>query len=137
MGVDLRIASPPELHLDSESVGRCNALLEQSGSTFSMTSSVHEGVHGADAVYTDVWVSMGEESEKAERLRLLEPYRVDAAVMRACENPRAVFLHCLPAVRGNEVSAEVIDGRQSRCWDQAENRKHTIKALLVATLSST
>jgi ornithine carbamoyltransferase len=134
MGARLTIVSPPELQLDGESIERCRPLLAQSGAEFSMTADVREGVRGADAVYTDVWISMGEEDEKEERMRLLESYRVDPEVMAATGNPKAVFLHCLPAVRGNEVSAEVIDGAQSRCWDQAENRKHTIKALLVATL---
>ena len=77
---------------------------------------------------------MGEESQAETRKRLLAPYQVNAKLMKATENPGAVFLHCLPAVKGEEVTQEVIDGPQSAAWEQAENRKHTIKALMLATL---
>jgi ornithine carbamoyltransferase len=93
-----------------------------------------EAVAGADAVYTDVWVSMGEETERAERVAALEPYRVDAALMAAA-GADAVFMHCLPAHRGEEVTAEVIDGPQSVVWQQAENRLPTEEALLLALVS--
>jgi ornithine carbamoyltransferase len=93
-----------------------------------------EAVADAHAVYTDVWVSMGEESERAERLRALEPYRVDAALLAAAR-PDAVFMHCLPAHRGEEVTAEVIDGPRSVVWQQAENRLPTEEALLLALVS--
>ena len=88
-----------------------------------------EAVRGADAVYTDVWVSMGEESEQAARLRELEPFRVTPELM-ALANPHAVFMHCLPAHRGQEVAAEVIDGPISVVWQQAANRLPTEQALL-------
>jgi len=136
MGVDFAIVAPEELQLDTASVEVCAPLLEAGGASFSMTADVREGVRGADALYTDVWVSMGEEDQKAERIRLLEPYRITPQTMEATGNPRTVFMHCLPAVRGNEVAADLIDGPRSRCWDQAENRKHTIKALMLATLGS-
>lgn len=93
-----------------------------------------EAVEGAHAVYTDVWVSMGEEAERAERLRELAPYQVDLALM-AVARPEAVFLHCLPAHRGEEVADEVLDGPQSAVWQQAANRLPTEQALLYALIS--
>jgi ornithine carbamoyltransferase len=77
---------------------------------------------------------MGEEDKKAERTALLSPYQVNAALMEKTGRSDTIFLHCLPAVKGEEVTAEVIDGPQSQAWDEAENRKHTIKALMLATL---
>ena len=93
-----------------------------------------EAVSGVDAVYTDVWVSMGEESEREERLRTMEPYRVDESLMAAARAD-TVFMHCLPAHRGEEVTADVIDGPQSVVWQQAENRLPTEEALLLALVS--
>lgn len=93
-----------------------------------------EAVAAADAVYTDVWVSMGEEEERELRLRAFEPYRVDAALMSAARAD-AIFMHCLPAHRGEEVTAEVIDGRQSVVWQQAENRLPTEEALVLALVT--
>ena len=93
-----------------------------------------EAVAGAHAVYTDVWVSMGEEADREERLSELEPYRVDAALMAAARDD-AVFMHCLPAHRGEEVTADVIDGPRSVVWQQAENRLPTEEALLLALVS--
>lgn len=93
-----------------------------------------EAVAAADAVYTDVWVSMGEEEERELRLRTFEPYRVDAALMSAARVD-AIFMHCLPAHRGEEVTAEVIDGRQSVVWQQAENRLPTEEALVLALVT--
>ena len=89
---------------------------------------------GADAIYTDVWASMGEEAKKAERVALLSPYQVNEGLFAAAENETCIFLHCLPAVRGEEVTESVIEGPMSRVWDEAENRKHTIKAIMLATL---
>jgi ornithine carbamoyltransferase len=77
---------------------------------------------------------MGEEDKKDERIKLLSPYQVNQALMDKTNRKDSIFLHCLPAVKGEEVTADVIDGRQSRAWDQAENRKHTIKAIMLATL---
>ena len=87
-------------------------------------------MRGADAVYTDVWASMGQEAEAAERRRLFEPYRVDERLF-ALAGPRAIFLHCLPAHRGDEVTDGVADHERSRIFDQAENRMHAFKALLL------
>ena len=92
-------------------------------------------VAGADAVYTDVWVSMGEENQSAERRALLAPYQVDADLLARTGNPGCVFMHDLPAVKGNEVTEEVFEGPASVVWEQAENRKHTARALLLATLA--
>jgi ornithine carbamoyltransferase len=93
-----------------------------------------EAVAGADAVYTDVWVSMGEEDERATRLEALRPYQVDERLM-SIARPDAVFMHCLPAHRGEEVTAEVIDGPRSVVWQQAENRMPTEEALLLALIA--
>jgi ornithine carbamoyltransferase len=99
-----------------------------------LTDDPMEAVKGADAVYTDVWTSMGQESEAADRLRIFAPYQVNAALMSRAA-PGALFMHCLPAHRGHEVSDEVIDSEVSVVFDQAENRLHTQKALL-ATMAA-
>ncbi len=105
----------------------------QGGARLEVTSDL-AGVEGADAVYTDVWASMGQEKEAKRRLKAFARYRVDAKLMRRA-NAAAIFLHCLPAHRGEEVAAEVIDGPQSRIFDQAENRLHAQKALLAFLLA--
>ena len=91
-------------------------------------------VSGADVVYTDVWISMGEETQEHERLQLLKPYQVSAALMASTGKPGSVFMHDLPAVKGNEVTQEVFESPQSLVWEQAENRKHTAKAVMLATM---
>ena len=91
-------------------------------------------VAGADALYTDVWVSMGEEEQFAARRALLSPYQVNGELLARTGNPGCVFMHDLPAVKGNEVTEEVFEGPASVVWEQAENRKHTAKAILLATL---
>ena len=101
--------------------------------TFEITHDCESGLRDADAVYTDVWASMGQESETAERQKIFAPYQVNAALM-ALAKPDAIFMHCLPAHRGQEVSDEVIDGRHSVCFDQAENRLHAQKAVLATLL---
>lgn len=109
-------------------------LAAASGAKLTVTDDI-AAVCGADAIYTDVWTSMGEDDKKAERVKLLSPYQVNHAMMEINGRKDAIFLHCLPAVKGEEVSSGVIDGPQSRVWDQAENRKHTIKAIMLATLT--
>jgi ornithine carbamoyltransferase len=108
-------------------------ILEQSMasglSTVELVTDPVAAVRGADAVYTDVWASMGQEKEREERARIFAGYRVDAALM-SLASARAIFLHCLPAHRGDEVTDEVIDGSQSRVWDEAENRWYTEQALI-------
>ncbi len=134
LGVHLRIAAPESLRPDEEILQMARARASTPSLVPYVTGDPHEAVEGADAVYTDVWTSMGEESEEAERVRLLKPYRVDDALMDVA-NPKAVFLHCLPAVKGNEVTESVFEGKRSRVFDQAENRKHTIKAVILETLA--
>jgi len=133
-GANFTIVAPESLVPDGKSVALSKEYAAASGSTIKVTSSVEEGIPGSDVVYTDVWVSMGEESKSQERLALLKPYQVNASLMERTGKKDAIFMHCLPAVRENEVTSEVMDGAQSRVWDEAENRKHTIKAVMLATL---
>jgi len=134
MGVHVTIAAPGTLQPAAEVVEWARTMGAQSGSRVTVTSDPVEAVRGADAVYADVWVSMGEEEKSAERISLLTPYQVNDAMMEQTGNDKAIFLHCLPAVKGKEVTAAVIEGPRSRVWDEAENRKHTIKAMMLATL---
>jgi ornithine carbamoyltransferase len=133
LGVHFTIISPNSLRPDEDLAAACAPFRAKSGARFHITEDPSE-VIGVDAVYTDVWISMGEEDKKAERTALLKPYQVNSALMAKTGRADTIFLHCLPAVRGEEVSPEVIDGPQSRVWDQAENRKHTIKGIMLATL---
>lgn len=134
MGVNCTILAPESLYPESELVDTAKQIAYDSGSTLTITSSIEEAVPGADVIYTDVWVSMGEEDKAADRMKLLEPYRVNSEMMELTGNPEVIFMHCLPAVKGNEVTVDVIEGSSSVVWDEAENRKHTIKALMVASL---
>ena len=101
-----------------------------------MINDPQEAVKAADAVYTDVWVSMGEEAKKHERYELLRPWQVNAELMNIAlsNNDNCIFMHCLPAVKGAEVTEEVFEAHYSRVFDEAENRMHTIKAVMAATL---
>jgi ornithine carbamoyltransferase len=134
MGLNFTVITPAQLDPDAELLKQCAAFMAQSGAKITVTDDI-QAVKGADALYTDVWTSMGEEDKKAERVRLLSPYQVNEALMAKTGNSQVIFLHCLPAVKNEEVTAAVIDGPQSRAWDQAENRKHTIKAIMLATLT--
>jgi ornithine carbamoyltransferase len=134
IGANFSVAAPDSLQPDNETVLEAKRYAEESGSVISISADPARVLPNSDAVYTDVWVSMGEEAKSSERVALLIPYRVTTDLMALTGNPQTVFLHCLPAVRGNEVTSDVMDGRQSRIWDQAENRKHTIKAMMLATL---
>jgi len=134
MGVNVSIVSPSSLAPASEHVQWAASMGKRTGAVVQVCTDVAEGVKGADAVYTDVWVSMGEEEKSAERINLLTPYQVNRELMEKTGSKESIFLHCLPAVRDKEVATEVIDGPRSRVWDEAENRKHTIKALMLATL---
>jgi len=133
LGVNLTIISPELLAPDRALIEKCTPLAAASGAALRVSSNLDE-VEGADALYTDVWASMGEEDKKEERVKLLRPYQVNQALMDRTRRKESIFLHDLPAIKGEEVSADVIDGPQSRAWDQAENRKHTIKAIMLATL---
>jgi ornithine carbamoyltransferase len=152
MGMDVRLAAPRSLWPAEPVVARARALAKDSGAKILLTEDPKKGVKGCDFVHTDVWVSMGEPAEKwAERIKRLKKYRVTAALMEATGNPRAKFMHCLPAfhnrettkgeelfqkfgMEGLEVAEEVFESPASVVFDQAENRMHTIKAILVATL---
>ena len=152
LGIDFRIVAPENLFPKEELVHKCNEVARESGAKITITSDVEEGVKGADVLYTDVWVSMGEPEEVWEaRIEMLKPYRVDMALMKKTCNDNAKFMHCLPAfhdldtiigrdiyekfgIEGIEVSDEVFEGECSIVFDQAENRMHTIKAVMVATL---
>lgn len=134
MGVPLSVVCPPERAPNPALIGRAEAHAREAGrgGTVRVSHDPADIPASTRAIYTDVWASMGEEAKSAERIALLTPYRVDAAMMDRA--PEAIFLHCLPAVRGNEMNAEVIDGPRSRVFVQAENRKHTIKAAMLACL---
>ena len=135
-GMNVRLASPSgfapndRIVLDAEAIGAAT------GGSITIGTSPSEAVAGADVVVTDTWVSMGKEREKDARLALFRRFHVDADMMSRAD-PDALFMHCLPADRGFEVAAEVIDGPQSVVWDQAENRLHAQKALLVWLLERT
>ena len=135
LGVNFSIVTPSVLNPDRSLIEKCTPLAAESGAKICITDKIEE-VEGANAIYTDVWVSMGEEEKKAERVNLLKPYQINRTLMEKTGLKDAIFLHCLPAVKGEEVTEEVIEGSQSRVWDEAENRKHTIKAIMLATLGA-
>ncbi len=128
-GMHMSIVSPEGYTLDPAVLESVQEQAKQKGLTITLTSDVDEGVNGADAVYTDTWTSMGQEDEAEKRLKDLDAYRVDERVMSLAK-PGAFFMHCLPAHRGEEVSADVMDGGQSLVWEQAENRLHIQKSIL-------
>jgi ornithine carbamoyltransferase len=131
-GVDITVATPPGYEPDPSIVGTAERLAAESGSLVLTTHDPLLAVAGVDAVYTDVWLSLGdEEEERSARSEDLGPYQVNAAVMAEAK-PDAVFMHCLPAHRGEEVARDVIDGPSSVVLDEAENRMHTAQALLIA-----
>jgi ornithine carbamoyltransferase len=134
MGMSCTLLAPEELHPEGKLVETVRGLADRSGAELRITSDRESAVEGANVIYTDVWASMGEEERMKERISLLEPYRVDADMLEQTGNPDVLFMHCLPAVKGNEVTFDVIEGPSSVVWDEAENRKHTIKALMVASL---
>jgi ornithine carbamoyltransferase len=125
-GISLRLACPPGYAPAEADLDRVRLL----GAEPIVTARPLEAVAGADAVYTDVWTSMGQEVESEQRLRAFEGFMVDADLMTAAAS-HAVFLHCLPAHRGEEVAPEVVDGRQSVVWQQAENRLHAVRGLFL------
>ncbi|MEY4558789.1 MAG: ornithine carbamoyltransferase [Actinomycetota bacterium] len=129
-GMSVSVGAPKGFQPAQEVVARAQAIAEQFGQHIEVFEDPSLAVASADVVTTDTWVSMGMEDEKEQRVKLFAGYTVDAALM-ACANPNAIFLHCLPAYRGYEVAAEVLDGPQSRIWDEAENRLHAQKALML------
>ncbi len=152
MGMDVRIVAPKELQPSKELIATCNEIAKETGATLTVTDNVEKGVKGCDFLYTDVWVSMGEPAEVwAERIKLLKPYQVNKETMEKTGNPKCKFMHCLPAYHnletqvgrdvykqfgmdGLEVTEEVFESENSIVFDEAENRMHTIKAVMVATL---
>jgi ornithine carbamoyltransferase len=146
LGMHCRIVSPEELHPEHDLVVRVEEIAATTGGSLVVTSSIDTGVASADAIYTDVWASMGEEALIAERIRTLGPYKITEKMMASTGKPGTIFLHCLPAFHNldtevsrqnpdiQEVEDAVFEGPQSRVFDQAENRLHTIKAVMVATL---
>ncbi|HFQ5337939.1 TPA: ornithine carbamoyltransferase [Vibrio vulnificus] len=154
MGMDIRLIGPQAYWPDEELVATCQAIAKQTGGKITLTESVAEGVQGCDFLYTDVWVSMGESPEAwDERVALMKPYQVNMNVLKQTGNPNVKFMHCLPAfhndettigkqvadkfgMKGLEVTEEVFESKHSIVFDEAENRMHTIKAVMVATLGS-
>ncbi|MDL2248931.1 ornithine carbamoyltransferase [Tyzzerella sp. OttesenSCG-928-J15] len=134
VGMNFTVAAPKELFTDINIVNKCSEYAALSGSKIEITEDIFEAVKGADIIYTDVWVSMGEESEAENRKKLLSGYQVNKNVMEATGNPKCIFLHCLPAIHNMEVTEEVFESAASLVFDEAENRMHTIKACLVAMM---
>ena len=136
MGLHFVIAAPKSLWPESELVETCQAIAKETGATIEFMEDALAAVKNADAIYTDVWASMGEEDKMAERVALLSPYQVNAKLMASTGKDETIFLHCLPAVKGKEVTEDVFESRSSKVFDEAENRLHTIKAVMVATLGN-
>lgn len=146
VGLDLRVVSAESLFPDKALVKEAEGFAAQSMGKITLTTDVDRGVKNADVIYTDVWASMGEESKIAERIRLLRPYQVNQAMIEKTGNPDVIFLHCLPSFHNMdtemssknpeicEVTDEVFESKHSRVFDQAENRVHTIKAVMVSSL---
>jgi ornithine carbamoyltransferase len=133
-GMHVRVASPIDFAPDDQVVTDADAIAAETGGSVTLYTDPLEAVAGVDVVVTDTWVSMGKESEKAARIATFGPYQVNADLM-ALAKPDALFLHCLPADRGFEVTTDVIDGPHSVIWDEAENRVHAQKALMVWLLA--
>jgi ornithine carbamoyltransferase len=152
MGIDFRIAAPKTYQPADELVAKCRAIAKETGAKITITENVDEAVKDADFLYTDVWVSMGEpDSVWEERIKFLKPFQVNMKVIEKTGNPAVKFLHCLPAFHnketkigeeifvkfgldGMEVTEDVFESKHSIVFDEAENRLHTIKAVMVATL---
>lgn len=134
VGINFTIVAPRQLWPEEDLVRVGKDYCKESGGSIRITDNIEEGVKGAQVLYTDVWVSMGEENEQENRIELLSPYQVSQELMDKTGRKDSIFLHCLPAIKGMEVSFDVIEGPQSRVWDEAENRKHTIKAIMLATI---
>lgn len=134
VGLDYVIVSPKELYPNEALVKECQEFAKQSGGSITITDNLEEGVKGADVIYTDVWCSMGEEDKSAERIKLLSPYQVNSKVMAATGKKETIFMHCLPAIKEKEVTEEVFESAQSVVFDEAENRMHTIKAVMVGSI---
>jgi len=154
MGMDFRACAPKSLWPEEKLVEICNEIAKETGAKITLTEQVDVGAKGCDFVYTDVWVSMGEPAEEWEkRINILKPYQINMDVIKKTENPNVKFMHCLPAfhnretvvgediyqkfgLNGLEVTDDVFESPNSIVFDEAENRVHTIKAVMVATLGA-
>ncbi|GLT20104.1 ornithine carbamoyltransferase [Vibrio zhanjiangensis] len=156
MGMDIRLIAPKQFWPQDSLVVKCRDIAQATGANITLTEDVKDGVLGCDFLYTDVWVSMGEAKESwAERIELMLPYQVNIDMLKATQNPDVKFMHCLPAFHGEdtkvgkqlaneypqlkngcEVTNEVLESKYSIVFDEAENRMHTIKAIMVATLGN-
>jgi ornithine carbamoyltransferase len=133
LGSSIRVATPPGYAPNPQIVAAAREIAQETGAEIHLLTDPHEAVAGADAIYTDAWTSMGQERQEDERSRIFPPYQVNADLM-AKAAPHAVFMHCLPAHRGLEVTDAVIDSQQSVVFEQAENRLHAQKAILYLLL---
>ena len=129
LGMDMAVACPDEYKPNAEIVAKAKRYAAKNNSTITITSDVKAAVSGADVIYTDVWVSMGDEEEAEKRRADFKEYQVNQELIDLADDD-VIFMHCLPAIRGEEVSAEVIDGPHSVVYDQAENRMHAQKGVL-------
>jgi ornithine carbamoyltransferase len=153
MGMHFVALAPKSLQPDATLVKEMQEVAKQTGGTIELTDNIDTAVKGADAIYTDVWVSMGEEAKFEERIKLLTPYRVTMDMLKKTGNPHVIFMHCLPAfhdlntavgkevfekfgLKEMEVTDEVFRSNYSVVFDEAENRLHTIKAVMVATIGN-
>lgn len=137
MGVHCTILAPKSLWPKEDLVALCKTYGEASGATLTITDEIDQAVKDADCLYTDVWCSMGEEDKAAERIAILKPYQINEDMMKKTGKDSTVVLHCLPAVKGNEITEETFEKHAEVIFDEAENRMHTIKAVMVATLGET
>lgn len=135
MGIDLTILGPKSLWPSQELISLCEEYAKASGSKLVFSESL-DAVEGADVIYTDVWCSMGEEDKEAQRIAILKPYQVNDALIARTGKDHTILLHDLPAVKGNEVTEETFERFADVIFDEAENRMHTIKAVMVATLGN-
>ncbi len=150
VGMDIRIVAPKQLFPEDEIVQEAEKIIKKTGGNITITESIDEGVKGVDAIYTDVWISMGEEEQMEERIKQLIPYQVNMDMLKKADKD-VMFMHCLPAFHdidttigkkvfekygldAMEVTDEVFESEYSVVFDEAENRMHTIKAIMVATL---
>ena len=134
VGMDMVCTSPKGYQPDPMVLKQAQEDAAQTGCTISVEEDIAKAVKGADVLYTDVWTSMGQEAEREIRLKALHDYQINSELLKAA-NPGAIVLHCLPAHRGEEITEEVLEGPQSFVWDQAENRLHTQKAIMVLLMS--
>ena len=134
LGANFSIATPPGYELPAEAMTKVKKLAQEHGVVVTVTHDPVAAVTGADVIYTDVWTSMGQEAETEQRLKIFPPYQVNSKLV-AHANPEAIVMHCLPAHRGEEITDEVADGRQSKLFPQAENRLHAQKGILALLLA--